>query len=189
MELKKIKAWIWQGIIIIIIFALAFYCGYKKNQPPQSNPIDTVIVVDTVWYAVEVEKPIPYKVIVTDTVYIYDTIKFKVPVPADTSNILADYNRYFVYNDTLNYPDLNLILEEVIYNNRLDYRSVRYQNLRETKIIHNHLRGWYIGADITAMALKPEITYINRDWAYSVGFDVRFNQPNSLSIGLKKKVF
>ena len=182
-------AWIWQALIVLVLFAAALFVGHKTTQRVIIE-YDTIIQVDTVRFAQIDTVLIPYRVIENDTIYIYDTLKFEVPVFTDTSGIIDDYFRHYIYYDTLYHENIAIRLEEVIHRNRLDYRSVRYTDLKETKTVTAtpHERGYYIGADATAMAIKPELTYYRDGWSFSVGYDIQFRDHNSLSIGIKKKL-
>jgi hypothetical protein len=145
------------------------------------NQLDTIFIVDTFYY--EVDNPIPVYVVKRDTIYIYDTINF--PTPSTPEEVLVDFSNTYVYQDTVEFEDFGFTIEEHVSENRLTHREV--EATYQKQVIE--LTGLFLGADISKNTFTPEISYVRKGWEYSLGYQFGFDFPNSISIGLKKRLW
>jgi hypothetical protein len=112
-------------------------------------------------------KIIKQKITITssDTVTLYDTLKVEIPkyipkwtertihdtllINVDTAAILEDYYCMYGYSDTINRDSLKLIINDIVTQNKIMSRNIKYDIVRTTKVINNNIivkkRGTYVG--------------------------------------------
>lgn len=120
------------------VFAIGLVIGFMllRSCGPVQEKIVTLsdtIYGDSVPYVVVQNKPVPYKVIRRDTIWMHDTIRL-----IDTIEVLNDYYSAYFYSDTVKDDTSALIvLNEQITENKIEYRELIFQN-RKVTTINNH---------------------------------------------------
>jgi len=114
--------------ILIAIILLQRWCGGGDPCPEARVTTDTIITPgDTVFRAVITEIPVPHEKIIT---------KWR-SLDIDTTAILADYFAKYFYADTIEDSSMVVVVNDTISQNKIQYRSVLFKNLRPTSTVIN----------------------------------------------------
>jgi len=120
---------------------------------------------DSIPYTVYKSVPTPYAVHHTDTIPVYDTVwqpgdTQYVLIPVDTMAILKDYYAKVHYLDTVkNDSSALIVLNELVFKNRISSREVIFQNRRPTAIIEERNKAIVIGVGGTVKGWDASIGY------------------------------
>ena len=134
-------------IVIISIFGLGFYFGYK-NSPKQDTKIENKI--DTLWDTLKIDSPVYKKIrsirVDTDTFYLAgDTVPIHVPIPITQK----EYSKDSVYKAWVSG-----------YKQKLDSIIVYPKTIKETKTISITSKfsvGIQVGYGATKVGFSPYI--------------------------------
>jgi len=188
--------------VLIVIIVLLRECSGGGEPCPEitSTTIeyDTIEVAgDSIPYTVEVEVPKPYKVLDVRSI----------PADVDTSAILADFFRQYLYSDTIRIDSTYLvILDDTISQNRIEGRGVQFQQLRDfmvVKTITNNVEdpnskprfkmyaGGFVGGNLKQFDAGPEMLFqTKKDHVYGLQwspFTDSYYVKTHFKISFKKK--
>lgn len=174
---KLILPWVLTGILFTLLVIQWFH---KRQADQYVSGVDTVTVVefvrDTVFKEVEVDRPVPYKVIERDTVY------------EEKRGI--DYFQAFkeccltsnFYSDTIRDEVLEAIVEEEVYMNSIvsrnfDYRLLSYPTREITKTVVEREKGLFVGPVVGTsfdnFGAGVSLMYLNgKGHAYDFKYDI-----------------
>lgn len=162
-----------QALCIIataLLICFAYYLGTKQCKPAQPYEVIRIDTVpgDSVPYAVYYPVPVPDTILFTDTL----------PVYIDTNKIISEYFASVYYTDTLmDDTSALIVLYEKISRNRIEDRSLLFQNRKKTYInIYEPIKKPQKYHAITAK------TILNNN---TIGFGLGYKYRN-MSIGLVK---
>jgi len=182
-------------VLLIIIFLGAFFGGLwvgHKTRPPSQVLVDTVYVYDTVVYTIPIE--VPYYIVKTDTIIFKDTIE--IPADVDTALILKNYYAEHYYNRTwedslIRIDQIDMVTENRIYAQKLDYKFLKPQ----TTIINNSYTNYYRYLSTGAFLALSGTEYIFGpkilyiDKSVSTGLEIGLNEKFvGISIGKTFKI-
>ena len=175
--------------IFLCLLAGSFIGGYRLY--PRRNPCpeivsDTVYVHDTVWHIIP--DTVPYYIVKNDTVI----VNHNIPTVVDTVAILADYYNYHYFTRTWEDSLLTVTLEDVISENFPSDSYFTYKILQPQTVITNvvnnttYNRYLYFGIDLPI----KNVNYIEIEgmFAFEKGYIGVGYEPQINSINLKAGV-
>ena len=185
--------------LIIVIFLLRECRGDSKGTP--TEPVKVVKVetkYDTIVETVPTYIP-KYKTRVKwKTKTIHDTIEVHDTIPIDTASILEDYFKAYAYNDTLKEDSITLIIDDIISQNQIMSRNIKYSLVYPTTIIQTEREvnkrelylGFGIGGDRQQLSfVGSELLLRNKkERIYGVGLGINNNFEPILTFKMSWKV-
>jgi hypothetical protein len=126
-------------VVISTFIGMVSRC-IQQDEEPKLRHIFTHEEADSVPYIVYKNKPVPFRVVETDSIPVHDTLWLPgdtsyVLRPVDTAAIMRDYFASAEYSDTVKDDSSALIvINEQISRNRIEAREVLFQNRRATMI-------------------------------------------------------
>jgi len=163
-------------VLLLLNFVQCEFGGKKcQDDPVIISVTDSILVpADSVFTTVYADRPV-------ETVIVqHDTIRFDV----DTLSILQDYFSKVYYSDTIRKDsDFVAIVMDTISQNRIQYRTVDFKNLRPVQIerttvmvdpdpITQVFAGAFISGNATSLGLGPVISLkTKKDRLYNVSYD------------------
>jgi hypothetical protein len=185
--------------LVIVIFLLRECRGNKSSLP--TEPV-TIVKVETKYDTIvkEVKSYIPKYVekIEWKTKTVHDTVEIHDTVPIDTLSVLDDYLSARVYNDTLKEDSITLIINDIISQNRIMSRNVKYSLVYPTTIIQTEREvnkrelyvGFGIGGDRQQLSfVGSELLLRNKkERIYGVGLGINQNFKPILTFKMSWKV-
>lgn len=176
------------NIVAALIGALIVFILLKQCCPGKVVDVK-YLPGDSVPYTVYKDKPVPkivtYRDTITDTItdtVIVDGDTVVIIEPVDTTKILAEYYAKVEYVDTVkNDSSALIVINEVLYKNRIQDRLVRFQNRKATAIVEQRAQAlvagvtaWQTGYDISVgMRLKRNILSLSRS---NQGWGLRYQR-------------
>lgn len=172
-------------LICIAIIVLQQTCiGNKEKKLEQclNNPpiqIDTIVQADKIVDTIEIDRPVPYAVVRSDTTVL---------TYIDTHYVLGDYFASRYYNDTLlNDSSAFLAVLDTVSENALQGRSLHFKNkrpkvLRVTKEVPTELKfrvlagGFVEGADRLGAGVSVGYIPKNDNYVAQYSYDVLNNR-------------
>jgi len=185
--------------LIIVIFLLRECRGEKSPLPTEPVKVVKVetkydtIVKEVTSYVPEYRTEVKWK-----TKTIHDTIEVHDTIPIDTASILKDYFKAYAYNDTLKEDSITLIVNDIISQNQIMSRNIKYSLVYPTKIIQTEREvnkrelylGFGIGGDRQQLSfVGSELLLRNKkERIYGVGLGINQNFEPILTFKMSWKV-
>ncbi len=185
--------------LIIVIFLLRECRGEKSSLPTEPVKVVKVetkydtIVKEVTSYVPEYRTEVKWK-----TKTIHDTIEVHDTIPIDTASILEDYFKAYAYNDTLKEDSITLIINDIISQNQIMSRNVKYSLVYPTTIIQTEREvnkrelylGFGIGGDRQQLSfVGSELLLRNKkERIYGVGLGINQNFEPILTFKMSWKV-
>ena len=119
-------------IIILIIVILLQKCGGGSGGTKFTNHNDTIRTVDTVYITITKEIPTYVPKWHNKTKYIYDTTKI-----IDIAYVIGDYYSVYYYKDSIKNDTLSVYINDLISQNKIRSRSIKYTLKFPTIKIHD----------------------------------------------------
>jgi hypothetical protein len=163
------------AIMAVVILFLSLLLGFGKNN---NTTNDVIKITDTIMQyhtpkTVIVKQPVPYFVVQTKT----DTITKILTDTVLVKEYVIVYLTKIYYRDTaINDDTMQIVIDDVIFKNKIASRTVHYHSKLPTQIITNKTYTlpnyrWYIGISST-ITTGPETKYL------SLGPDLILSTPN-----------
>ena len=185
--------------LIIVIFLLRECRGEKSPLPTEPVKVVKVetkydtIVKEVTSYVPEYRTEVKWK-----TKTIHDTIEVHDTIPIDTASILEDYFKAYAYNDTLKEDSITLIVNDIISQNQIMSRNIKYSLVYPTTIIQTEREvnkrelylGFGIGGDRQQLSfVGSELLLRNKkERIYGVGLGINQNFEPILTFKMSWKV-
>ena len=185
--------------LIIVIFLLRECRGEKSPLPTEPVKVVKVetkydtIVKEVTSYVPEYRTEVKLK-----TKTIHDTIEVHDTIPIDTASILEDYFKAYAYNDTLKEDSITLIVNDIISQNQIMSRNIKYSLVYPTTIIQTEREvnkrelylGFGIGGDRQQLSfVGSELLLRNKkERIYGVGLGINQNFEPILTFKMSWKV-
>ena len=185
--------------LIIVIFLLRECRGDSKGAPTEPVKVVKVetkydtIVKEVTSYVPEYRTEVKWK-----TKTIHDTIEVHDTIPIDTASILEDYFKAYAYNDTLKEDSITLIVNDIISQNQIMSRNIKYSLVYPTTIIQTEREvnkrelyvGFGIGGDRQQLSYAGgELLLRNKkERIYGVGLGINQNFEPILTFKMSWKV-
>ena len=185
--------------LIIVIFLLRECRGDSKGTPTEPVKVVKVetkydtIVKEVTSYVPEYRTEVKWK-----TKTIHDTIEVHDTIPIDTASILEDYFKAYAYNDTLKEDSITLIVNDIISQNQIMSRNIKYSLVYPTTIIQTEREvnkrelylGFGIGGDRQQLSfVGSELLLRNKkERIYGVGLGINQNFEPILTFKMSWKV-
>ena len=185
--------------LIIVIFLLRECRGESKattTEPVKVVKVETkydTIVKEVTSYVPEYRTEVKWK-----TKTIHDTIEVHDTIPIDTASILEDYFKAYAYNDTLKEDSITLIVNDIISQNQIMSRNIKYSLVYPTTIIQTEREvnkrelylGFGIGGDRQQLSfVGSELLLRNKkERIYGVGLGINQNFEPILTFKMSWKV-
>ena len=185
--------------LIIVIFLLRECRGESKDtstEPVKVVKVETkydTIVKEVTSYVPEYRTEVKWK-----TKTIHDTIEVHDTIPIDTASILEDYFKAYAYNDTLKEDSITLIVNDIISQNQIMSRNIKYSLVYPTTIIQTEREvnkrelylGFGIGGDRQQLSfVGSELLLRNKkERIYGVGLGINQNFEPILTFKMSWKV-
>ena len=185
--------------LIIVIFLLRECRGDSKGTPTEPVKVVKVetkydtIVKEVTSYVPEYRTEVKWK-----TKTIHDTIEVHDTIPIDTASILEDYFKAYAYNDTLKEDSITLIVNDIISQNQIMSRNIKYSLVYPTTIIQTEREvnkrelylGFGIGGDRQQLSfVGSELLLRNKkERIYGVGLGINNNVEPILTFKMSWKV-
>ena len=185
--------------LIIVIFLLRECRGEKSPLPTEPVKVVKVetkydtIVKEVTSYVPEYRTEVKWK-----TKTIHDTIEVHDTIPIDTASILEDYFKAYAYNDTLKEDSITLIIDDIISQNQIMSRNIKYSLVYPTTIIQTEREvnkrelylGFGIGGDRQQLSfVGSELLLRNKkERIYGVGLGINQNFEPILTFKMSWKV-
>ena len=185
--------------LIIVIFLLRECRGESKGAPVEPVKVVKVetkydtIVKEVTSYVPEYRTEVKWK-----TKTIHDTIEVHDTIPIDTASILEDYFKAYAYNDTLKEDSITLIVNDIISQNQIMSRNIKYSLVYPTTIIQTEREvnkrelylGFGIGGDRQQLSfVGSELLLRNKkERIYGVGLGINQNFEPILTFKMSWKV-
>ena len=185
--------------LIIVIFLLRECRGDSKGTPTEPVKVVKVetkydtIVKEVTSYVPEYRTEVKWK-----TKTIHDTIEVHDTIPIDTASILEDYFKAYAYNDTLKEDSITLIVNDIISQNQIMSRNIKYSLVYPTTIIQTEREvnkrelylGFGIGGDRQQLSYAGgELLLRNKkERIYGVGLGINNNFEPILTFKMSWKV-
>ena len=185
--------------LIIVIFLLRECRGENKDTPTEPVKVVKVetkydtIVKEVTSYVPEYRTEVKWK-----TKTIHDTIEVHDTIPIDTASILEDYFKAYAYNDTLKEDSITLIVNDIISQNQIMSRNIKYSLVYPTTIIQTEREvnkrelylGFGIGGDRQQLSfVGSELLLRNKkERIYGVGLGINQNFEPILTFKMSWKV-
>ena len=185
--------------LIIVIFLLRECRGEKSPLPTEPVKVVKVetkydtIVKEVTSYVPEYRTEVKWK-----TKPIHDTIEVHDTIPIDTASILEDYFKAYAYNDTLKEDSITLIVNDIISQNQIMSRNIKYSLVYPTTIIQTEREvnkrelylGFGIGGDRQQLSfVGSELLLRNKkERIYGVGLGINQNFEPILTFKMSWKV-
>ena len=185
--------------LIIVIFLLRECRGDSKGTPTEPVKVVKVetkydtIVKEVTSYVPEYRTEVKWK-----TKTIHDTIEVHDTLPIDTASILEDYFKAYAYNDTLKEDSITLIVNDIISQNQIMSRNIKYSLVYPTTIIQTEREvnkrelylGFGIGGDRQQLSfVGSELLLRNKkERIYGVGLGINQNFEPILTFKMSWKV-
>lgn len=185
--------------LIIVIFLLRECRGDSKGTPTEPVKVVKVetkydtIVKEVTSYVPEYRTDVKWK-----TKTIHDTIEVHDTIPIDTASILEDYFKAYAYNDTLKEDSITLIVNDIISQNQIMSRNIKYSLVYPTTIIQTEREvnkrelylGFGIGGDRQQLSfVGSELLLRNKkERIYGVGLGINQNFEPILTFKMSWKV-
>lgn len=185
--------------LIIVIFLLRECRGEKSSLPTEPVKVVKVetrydtIVKEVTSYVPEYRTEVKWK-----TKTIHDTIEVHDTIPIDTASILEDYFKAYAYNDTLKEDSITLIVNDIISQNQIMSRKIKYSLVYPTTIIQTEREvnkrelyvGFGIGGDRQQLNFAGgELLLRNKkERIYGVGLGINQNFEPILTFKMSWKV-
>jgi hypothetical protein len=185
--------------LIIVIFLLRECRGEKTPLPTEPVKVVKVetkydtIVKEVTSYVPEYRTEVKWK-----TKTIHDTIEVHDTIPIDTASILEDYFKAYAYNDTLKEDSITLIVNDIISQNQIMSRNIKYSLVYPTTIIQTEREvnkrelylGFGIGGDRQQLSfVGSELLLRNKkERIYGVGLGINQNFEPILTFKMSWKV-
>ena len=185
--------------LIIVIFLLRECRGEKSSLPTEPVKVVKVetkydtIVKEVTSYVPEYRTEVKWK-----TKTIHDTIEVHDTIPIDTASILEDYFKAYAYNDTLKEDSITLIVNDIISQNQIMSRNIKYSLVYPTTIIQTEREvnkrelylGFGIGGDRQQLSfVGSELLLRNKkERIYGVGLGINQNFEPILTFKMSWKV-
>ena len=185
--------------LIIVIFLLRECRGEKSPLPTEPVKVVKVetkydtIVKEVTSYVPEYRTEVKWK-----TKTIHDTIEVHDTIPIDTASILEDYFKAYAYNDTLKEDSITLIVNDIISQNQIISRNIKYSLVYPTTIIQTEREvnkrelylGFGIGGDRQQLSfVGSELLLRNKkERIYGVGLGINQNFEPILTFKMSWKV-
>lgn len=171
-------------IIILIIVILLQKCGGGSGGTKSTNHNDTIRTVDTVYITITKEIPTYVPKWSTQIKYIHDTTKI-----IDTAYIIGDYYSAYYYKDSIKNDTLSVYINDLISQNKIRSRSIKYTLKLPTINIHDvvikNKNEFYVGIGLVGSKnginfFGPELMLRTKSKnVYGLGIGVDGNlQPN-----------
>ena len=185
--------------LIIVIFLLRECRGEKSPLPTEPVKVVKVetkydtIVKEVTSYVPEYRTEVKWK-----TKTIHDIIEVHDTIPIDTASILEDYFKAYAYNDTLKEDSITLIVNDIISQNQIMSRNIKYSLVYPTTIIQTEREvnkrelylGFGIGGDRQQLSFAGgELLLRNKkERIYGVGLGINNNFEPILTFKMSWKV-
>ena len=185
--------------LIIVIFLLRECRGDSKGTPTEPVKVVKVetkydtIVKEVTSYVPEYRTEVKWK-----TKTIHDTIEVHDTIPIDTASILEDYFKAYAYNDTLKEDSITLIVNDIISQNQIMSRNIKYSLVYPTKIIQTEREvnkrelylGFGIGGDRQQLSFVGSELLLRhkKERIYGVGLGINQNFEPILAFKMSWKV-
>ena len=185
--------------LIIVIFLLRECRGEKSSLPTEPVKVVKVetkydtIVKEVTSYVPEYRTEVKWK-----TKTIHDTIEVHDTIPIDTASILEDYFKAYAYNDTLKEDSITLIVNDIISQNQIMSRNIKYSLVYPTTIIQTEREvnkrelylGFGIGGDRQQLSfVGSELLLRNKkERIYGVGLGINQNFEPILTFKMSWKI-
>jgi hypothetical protein len=185
--------------LIIVIFLLRECRGEKTPLPTEPVKVVKVetkydtIVKEVTSYVPEYRTEVKWK-----TKTIHDTIEVHDTIPIDTASILEDYFKAYAYNDTLKEDSITLIVNDIISQNQIMSRNIKYSLVYPTTTITTEREvnkrelyvGFGIGGDRQQLSFAGgELLLRNKkERIYGVGLGINNNFEPILTFKMSWKV-
>jgi hypothetical protein len=184
------------NLLFLLIGVIGAWALLKQCSSPIAPKVK-YIPADSIPYLVYKGMPMPYAVYYPDTVPKYDTVwnpgdTQYVLIPIDTNAILKDYYAKVKYIDTVkNDSSALIVLNELVFKNRIFSREVVFQNRVSTAIIKEPSNALVFGVGGTVNGLDASIGYRQSrntfNLTYSgLGLGVRYQREIGLNKSSKK---
>lgn len=170
--MKKVSTYIIIGLVLIALAGLFFagYGYYPKRNPCPEIVSDTVYIHDTVWH--EIHDAIPYYIVKRDTIIKYEIIYENIDSLAIIERWLYSYEIFDrEWNDSL----INVTIKDTIFQNIPIGNVFNYRILRPQTIINNvenkvtQYSSYIVGAvDLPLNAMKYSEIEAMYIWKYGM---------------------
>lgn len=170
--------------ILVIGFVIGLLCRPKQYAEATTNERDTTYVTDTH----TIEKPVPYKVTVTDTLLkeVTDTVRLKDTLYVRLPLEKREYRRDEFYAVVTGYDPRLTHIE--VYPKTVYVTEVQKQTVRQRNYLSVGAEAVYIGTPFLPVYLEYE-RKLHRNFSLNarVMHDV-ISQENGVSVGVKAQI-